>query len=102
MDIPDSPGSNPLSDMCETAADYSFDADYPEEENSLDEVLNNSLAIEADLSKMSNCSEDSGINDMLCHDELEEEEMNKSLTNILATNKNFFDIFNLNNLMDSL
>ena len=83
------------------------------EQSTLDEILNHSLAIEADFSYSNpNDSVDSGINQMVYHQDAneisndgstnayskeEEEEFNKSLSSLLHMNKNFFDILNLNN-----
>ena len=83
------------------------------EQSTLDEILNHSLAIEADFSYSNpNDSVDSGINQMFYHQDAneisndgstnayskeEEEEFNKSLSSLLHMNKNFFDLLNLNN-----
>ena len=87
------------------------------EQSTLDEILNHSLAIEADLSNSSpNNSVDSGINQMFYQQDAneisneestnayskEEDEFNKSLSSLLQTNQNFFDKLNLNNFLPNL
>ena len=128
VENPVSPGSNEHTELrektIESSNNYSVSVGkpvqytYDPEQSTLDDILNNSLAIEADLMNISNSSVDSGFNHMVYEQgakglsngestnvyskEEEEEELNQSLSSFLQTNINFFDLLNLNNLLPNL
>ena len=126
VENPVSPGSNEHTELgektLESSRDYSVSIGKPllytfdPEQSTLDDILNNSLAIEADLINLSNSSIDSGFNQMVYEQgskgssngestivySKEEEELNKSLSNFLHTNRKFLDSLNQNSLLPNL
>ena len=128
VENPVSPGSNEHTELrektIESSNNYSVSVGkpvqytYDPEQSTLDDILNNSLAIEADLMNISNSSVNSEFNQMVYEQgakglsngestdvyskEEEEEELNQSLSSFLQTNINFFDLLNLNNLLPNL